>query len=247
MKLGAIVLMAFMLLGNISSNAQAYIGFKGGYNAGITSAAKSVTNIIPIKTLHGVTGGLVTGYSFNEYFDLQGELNITQKGFVINESMGFDIFNFPMDIGVDYKNRFTYIEVPLLAKGKIGNEFVKAYAAIGPQFGYLAKGRSKANVNVIIPITVFDRNLNLSNLGFERFEVSGVAALGVEFNLAGRANLFVEGRYTHGFTDYYKLPEIGGLALDTDIRNQSIAATVGVTFPIGNRMNNRTNSTNYRF
>jgi hypothetical protein len=123
MKLGAIVLMAFMLLGNISSNAQAYIGFKGGYNAGITSAAKSVTNIIPIKTLHGVTGGLVSGYSFNEYFDLQGELNITQKGFVINESMGFDIFNFPMDIGVDYKNRFTYIEVPLLAKGKIGNEY----------------------------------------------------------------------------------------------------------------------------
>jgi len=36
MKLGAIVLMAFMLLGNISSNAQVYIGFKGGYNAGIT-------------------------------------------------------------------------------------------------------------------------------------------------------------------------------------------------------------------
>ncbi len=233
MKLSAIFVGILMIVVNFSSQAQMYVGFKGGYVAGNTSATKSITNIIPIKTLHGLTGGVIGGYSFNDYFDLQGELNVTQKGFVINESMGFDIFNFPMDIGVNYSNRFTYIEMPLLAKGKIGNEIVKGYVAVGPQIGYLAKGRSKANVDVIIPITVFDTKLNLNNLGFERFEVSGVAAAGVEFNLGGVANLFVEGRYTHGFTDYYKLPEIGGLALDSNIRNKSFAGTIGVTFPIG--------------
>lgn len=233
MKSSAIFTGILMIIISFSSQAQMYVGFKGGYTAGSTVAAKSITNIIPLKTLHGVTGGVIGGYSFNDYFDLQGELNVTQKGFVINESMGFDLFNFPMDIGVNYRNRFTYIEMPLLAKGKIGNDIVKGYAAIGPQIGYLAKGRSKANVDVIIPITVFDRNLNLDNLGFERFEVSGVAAAGVEFNLGGMANLFVEGRYTHGFTDYYQLPELGGFALDSDIRNKSFSGTVGVTFPIG--------------
>lgn len=238
---------AILAVLSYSASAQTYIGFKGGYNAGMTTAAKSITNVLPVKTLHGVTGGVIAGYSFNPYFDLQTELNVTQKGFKIEESMGFDVFDFPIDLGVDYRNRFTYIELPLLAKGKIGNDIVKAYAAVGPQFGYLAKGRSKANANVIIPITVFDRKLNLDNLGFERFEVSGVAALGVEFNLDNRANLFVEGRYTHGFTDYYILPELGGFALDSDIKNKSIAATVGVTFPIGTGNTGGSKSSNYRF
>lgn len=244
MKKYSIIIAALLitLTGNIY--AQTYIGFKGGYNAGITTATKSITDILPVKTLHGVTGGIIAGYSFSPYFDLQTELNMTQKGFKIEESMGFDVFNFPIDIGVDYRNRFTYLELPILAKGKIGNDVIKAYAAIGPQFGYLAKGRSKGNINVLVPITVFDRNLKLDNLGFERFEVSGVAALGAEFNMGNKANLFIEGRYTHGFTDYYRLPQLGDLALDTDIRNKGISATVGVTFPIGGRTSG---TSNYRF
>lgn len=47
----------------------------------------------------------------------------------------------------------------------------------------MMKGRAKANVNTLLPITVFDRSLNLDNLGFKRFEVAGVAAAGVEFTL----------------------------------------------------------------
>lgn len=230
MKKYSVVIMASFMLMWTGLQAQPYLGFKFGYNAGNTTAAKAVTNILPLKTLHGVTGGVVGGYNFNPYFALQAELNVTQKGFRITESKGFEIYDFPIDIGVDYWNRFTYFELPILAKGKIGNDIVKAYGAVGPQFGYLTKGRAKANVNTLLPITVFDRTLNLDNLGFKRFEVAGVAAAGVEFALGANANLFIEGRYTHGFTDYYKIPPIGTVQFDTDIQNRNFAGTVGVTF-----------------
>ena len=233
MKKYSVIIVAFFLLMWTGLQAQPYLGFKFGYNAGNTHAAKAFTNILPLKTLHGLTAGGVGGYNFNPYFALQAELNVTQKGFRITESKGFEIYDFPIDVGVDYWNRFTYLELPILAKGKIGNDNVKAYGAVGPQFGYLMKGRAKANVNTLLPITVFDRSLNLDNLGFKRFEVAGVAAAGVEFTLGPNANLFIEGRYTHGFTDYYKIAPIGTLQIDSEIQNRNLSGSIGITFNIG--------------
>lgn len=231
-KISVIVSFVLMMIG-YQAEAQLYVGGKIGYAGSQTNAANSIESVLPnIRMLHGVTGGVILGYGFGDNFDLQGELNITQKGFGIKESTGFDVFDFPIDVGVDYRNRFTYFELPVLAKGKIGNDKVKGYLAIGPQIGYLAKGRSKAIVNAILPIEIFDRNLKLDNLGFNRFEFSGVAALGVEFNL-GVGNLFVEGRYTHGFTDYYEIPLGGSVQIASKIQNRVVTGTIGMTFPLG--------------
>ena len=231
-KIGIILSFVLMMVG-FQAKAQMYIGGKIGYAGSQTDAANSIENVLPdIRMLHGVTGGVIVGYGFGDHFDLQGELNITQKGFGIDESTGFDLFNIPIDVGVDYRNRFTYLELPILAKGKIGNDKVKGYLAIGPQIGYLAKGRSKAIVNAILPIEVFDRILRLDNLGFNRFEFSGVAAVGVEFNV-GIGNFFIEGRYAHGFTDYYEIPLGGGVQIASKIQNRVVTGTVGMTFPIG--------------
>lgn len=233
MKLRAFFASLAIIFAAISSDAQLYVGGKVGYHGGKSVANQSIENILPkIRMHHGVTGGAILGYTFNEFFDLQGELLVTQKGFRVEESTGFDIFNFPIDVGVDYLNRFTYFELPVLAKGKFGNDVVKGYAAVGPQIGLLGKGRSKANVNLLFPITIFDNTLNLENLGFNRFEFSAVGALGVEFNLADIARLSVEGRYSHGFTDFYSLPSFGTFEVDSDIRNQGFSGTVGLVFPL---------------
>lgn len=225
----AFIFLAFMNTGH----AQMYLGFKVGYNGSKTVSAQSIENILPkIRMSHGFTGGAILGYSFGENFDLQGELNVTQKGFTIKESTGFELFNLPVEIGGDYRNKFTYLELPILAKGKIGNDKVKGYLAIGPQFGYMITGRSKAVANVLLPIQLFNTKLDLDRLGFKRFELSGVAALGAEFNV-GVGRLFVEGRYTHGFTDYYKIP-IGDLVtIDSKVQNRNFGGTVGMLFPIG--------------
>ncbi|MCO6461081.1 MAG: PorT family protein [Saprospiraceae bacterium] len=233
MKKYSVILLALLFGAVYQANAQGYIGFKVGYNAGSTSAAQSLTNLLPLKTLHGFTAGAVGGYNFGPYFALQSELNVTQKGFRISESKGFDIFDFPIDAGLEYWNRFTYLELPILAKAKLGNDIIKAYAAVGPQFSYLMHGRSKANITTILPVTVFDRDLKLDNLGFERFEVSGVGALGLDIAVNPIINLFAEGRYVIGFTDYYKLPNLGSLEIDSNIRNRGLAFSAGMTFNLG--------------
>ena len=65
-------------------------------------------------------------------------------------------------------NRFTYIDVPILAKAKVGNDIIKVYGAIGPQFSFISERKGmKANANLLLPITLFDRDLNLDNLGFK--------------------------------------------------------------------------------
>lgn len=234
MKKYSVLILALVIGFAFNANAQGYIGFKAGYNAASTSAANSLTNILPLKTLHGFTAGAVGGYNFGPYFALQAELNATQKGFRISESKGFEIYDFPIDAGLEYWNRFTYIDVPILAKAKVGNDIIKVYGAIGPQFSLLAKGRAKANANLLIPITLFDRDLNLDNLGFKRFEVSGVGAIGLDIAVNSSVNIFAEGRYVMAFTDYYQLPPIGPLTLDTDIRNRGLAFNAGVTFNLGN-------------
>lgn len=231
-KLGVLSVFIFLAFYNMGY-AQLYIGGKIGYNGAKTVSAQSIENILPtIRMHHGVTGGAILGYTFNEFFDLQGELNITQKGFVIKESTGFDLFNLPIEVGLDYRNRFTYLELPILAKGKIGNDKVKGYLAIGPQIGYMIKGRSKAIANVLLPVQIFDRSLNLDGLGFKQFEFSGVAALGAEFNV-GIGRLFVEGRYTHGFTDYYKIPIGNTVTIESNIQNRNVSGSIGMLFPIG--------------
>jgi len=242
-----LLFVAFLTLGSTIAQAQLYLGGKIGYNGSKTVASNSIEAILPdIRMMHGVTGGAILGYSFGEFFDLQGEFNITQKGFVIKEAKGFDLFNLPLEVGIDYRNRFTYLELPILAKRKIGNDRIKGYFAVGPQIGYMIKGRSKGIANVILPIKLLDQTLNLDNLGFKRFEFSGVAALGAEFNV-GIGKLFVEGRYTHAFTDYYKIPLGGSVQIESDIQNRNIGGSVGLLIPINNTSTGNTSSRAGRF
>ena len=217
-----------------SSFAQFYIGGKVGYSGNKAHYNPTLDLILPkIKFNHGFTAGIVGGYTFNEYFDLQTELSFTQKGFVIKENADSLLFRLPVNLGVDIRSRFNYLELPILAKGKIGNDKVKAYIAIGPQLGFLTNARLKAIANVILPIKLVDTKLNVDNSGFSRFDFSGVGALGVQFDL-GPVNLFFEGRYTHSFVDFYKIPLGGVIEIESNIQNRNLAASVGLTVPLGN-------------
>jgi hypothetical protein len=103
---------------------------KFGLQCGFDLCSQFFNQHIAVKDVTWIYSRSSGGYNLNGYLPLQAELNATQKGFRISESKGFEIYDFPIDAGLEYWNRFTYIDVPILAKAKVGNDIIKVYGAI---------------------------------------------------------------------------------------------------------------------
>jgi hypothetical protein len=80
----------------------------------------------------GLVVGLAYDASVNELFSLQPELLYIQKG---------DHREAP---GVEVNTRINYLEVPLLAKVKLGFDALKLYAVAGPSVGVGLNGETEA-------------------------------------------------------------------------------------------------------
>lgn len=205
------------------ASAQIAVGVKTGGNFATVGVTDFLDQVTPnFKYAPGFTAGVVTEINFGQYFALQPELNWVQKGFRWDESFGVPIGNVEIPIGAQATIRTNYLEVPLLAKVKLGNEFVQGYVAAGPAFGYALNGKLITRPTVFIAFDPIKTNLNLDNLNYERFEVSAVGVAGVQFNFNG-LKLFADARYTHGFTELYNFPVV-----NEKIRNRGLSANVGV-------------------
>ncbi len=179
----------------------------------------------PITTFNA---GVVSEISFHENFAIQPELNFTQKGFQIKEDFGLDLFNIPLPLGVTAITKFNYLEMPLLAKAKFGNENAKFYLVAGPTFGYTLSGKLDTRARILFEIDVFETAIDLDAVGYERFEVGGMAGAGASFNVGGGNQLFFDVRYSHGFTQPYDIPIVR-----ERVQHNSIGLNVGFMMPIG--------------
>ncbi len=205
------------------ATAQIAIGLKTGGNFATVGVTDFLDQVTPdFKYAPGFTAGVVSEINFGRYFALQPELNFVQKGFRWDESIGVPIGNVEIPIGAEATLRTNYLEMPVLAKLKLGNERVQGYIAAGPALGYALNGQLITRPRVFIEFDPIKTDLNLDNLDYERFEVSAVGVAGVQFNFNG-VKLFADARYTHGFTELYNFPVV-----NEKIRNRGISANVGV-------------------
>lgn len=205
------------------ATAQIAVGVKTGgafATVGVTDFLDQVTP--DFKYAPGFTAGVVSEINFGRYFALQPELNFVQKGFRWDESYGVPIGNVEIPIGARATIRTNYLEMPVLAKLKLGNERVQGYLAAGPALGYALNGQLITRPQVFIAFDPIKTDLNLDNLNYERWEVSAVGVAGVQFNFNG-LKLFADARYTHGFTELYNFPIV-----NEKIRNRGISANIGV-------------------
>lgn len=208
---------------NTLAQAQVAIGLKGGANFGNVYMTETLDDLAPdFKSATGAVAGAVTELSFGKYFALQPEVNWVQKGFLFTQDINIPIGNFDIPAGVQAQIRTNYIEMPLLAKAKVGNDRIQAYAVLGPSFGYALNGKLITRPRFFIEFDAIRTDLNFDNLDYNRFEVSAVGGLGVQVNFNG-GKWFADARYTQGLTQLYNFPIV-----NEQIKNRGIALSTGV-------------------
>lgn len=225
MKTTKQILLATLIafFGNQFATAQTALGLKGGGNFGTVHATEALNSLAPdFKYATGAVAGGVAEIGFGRYFAFQPEVQWMQKGFRFDEGIDVPVGNINIPAGVEATIRTNYIEMPLLAKVKFGNDLVQGYALLGPSFGYALNGKLITRTRFLFEFDPIRTNLNFNDLDYNRFEVSGVGGLGVQLNFNG-IKWFTDARYTYGFTELYNFPVV-----NEQIKNRGIALTTGV-------------------
>lgn len=210
------------LLTSLSASAQINLGIRTGLNFNTIKATEGLEAITPdYKSITAFNVGAVSEFEFGDYFAVQPELSYTVKGFRLKEQMDVNIFDLPIPIGAEAISKFGYLEMPLLLKGKIGNEVAKAYIIAGPAFGYATGGHLTTRAKAFFEFDLFDTKIDLDQVGYERWEVSGVVGAGAEFKIPS-GKIFFDARYQHGFTELYDIPFV-----NEQWKNQGISVNAG--------------------
>lgn len=205
------------------TQAQVAIGLKGGANFGNVYMTDALDDLAPdFKSATGAVAGGVAEISFGKYFAVQPEVNWVQKGFRFTQDINVPIGKFDIPAGVQAQIKTNYIEMPLLAKAKVGNDVIQAYAVLGPSFGYAMNGKLITRTRFLFEFDPINTNLNFESLDYNRFEVSAVGGVGMQVNFNG-GKWFADARYTQGLTQLYNFPVV-----NEQIKNRGISLSTGV-------------------
>jgi hypothetical protein len=216
-----------LILASTAAHAQVALGIRGGANFATVHATETLDQLAPdFRFTPGYDVAGVAEINFGDYFALQPEVHWVQKGFRFAETFDIPVSSFNVPAGVEATFRTNYIEVPLLAKVKLGNDVVQAYAAVGPSFGYALNARLITRPRVLIEFDPINTDVDLETIDYERFDVGGTGVLGLQLNFSG-VKVFADARYTHGFTELYDFPLI-----NEKVRNRGFSVGAGVMFDL---------------
>lgn len=222
--------LALLLIFAVQLQAQTFsIGLKGGAQMANVKAPDAFNDLSFLPDFQPIATpnvGVVTEINLHPNFAIQPEFSWTQKGFQLNENFDVNLFEVPIPLGVTAVTKFNYLEMPLLAKAKFGTFYVLA----GPTFGYALNGNLKTRADLFITeIDLTNTDINLEKVGYERWEVGGMAGAGVTvpvFN--GGGQIFLDARFSHGFTQPYDIPVV-----HERVFHKNFGLNVGFTVPLG--------------
>lgn len=227
-------ILAFALFFSFFAQAQTFsLGVKAGVqNANINAPdfIEDMSVIPDFKPIVTANFGLVSEIGLHKNFAIQPELVYTTKGTQIDENFNVDLFNVPVPLGVTAISKFNYLEMPLLAKAKFGNELANFYVVAGPTFGYALNGRLETRAKVLVEVDLFDTPIDLDAVNYQRWEVGGTAGFGVSVNTGNGGQLFLDARYTHGFSQPYDIPIVR-----EKVQHKNIGLNIGFMMPIGKK------------
>jgi len=132
---------------------------------------------------------------FNKYIGLQTEVEFTQKGQAWKRS--FDSARYVS------KSVLNYIQFPVLAVARVGNEKVKGVFMLGPYFSYWTGGYNQSSVSVDKQSrnTTTDRYIFSGN--DRRLDVGMITGAGASFRV-GKGWIDVTARHNLGFLSVSK-------------------------------------------
>jgi Outer membrane protein beta-barrel domain len=222
-------ILVLLLAVAFSLQAQKFsIGIKGGAqfaNVKVPGFVEDVSFLPDFNSIATPNLGVVSEIELHPNFAIQPELSWTVKGFQVNENFDVNLFKVPVPLGATAISKFNYLELPLLAKAKFGNFYVLA----GPTFGYALNGRLQTRADLfLIEVDLFDTAIDLDQVGYERWEVGGMAGAGVSIPVFNGGQIFFDARVSHGFTQPYDLPVVHEKVL-----HKNIGLNIGFMLPIG--------------
>lgn len=205
----SLLLLAVSFLFTFSTFSQVKIsgGILGGLNLANASVDPTPTGVsIDNYTCFGFGG--VLNFAFEGGFGIQVEPMYLQKGAKISYTGGAD------------KLKASYIEIPAMITYTFstGEGQVEPYVLAGPTFGILMTAKYVDNAG-----NETDQKDLTSSTDFGAIFGAGVRIP------AGMNKVFIEGRYSLGFTNINKDPTMSG----TTIKTKGIQFFAGITFPFG--------------
>ncbi|MFD2571218.1 porin family protein [Spirosoma soli] len=225
-----IVLAGIVTLGLMAAQtsfAQVQVGIRGGANWGFASKPEILDGLTSsLRPSAGPTGAIFLDVPLSEFVSFRPEVAYVQKGVMVREGFTFNAFNIPVTLGGKVAYQSHNVEVPLLFKFNMTNGSVQPYVILGPAVNYAVDGRVRTRGTGFLSTKPFDVDVNYGGM-LSRWDVSAVGGLGLSMD-AGVGKLFIEGRYTHGFTRQIQIPVI-----NINARNQGVAVSLGYSFPIG--------------
>jgi len=218
--------LALLLITHFSFG-QIQLGVRGAANWSTMTKFDLIENVTPTFRLMPSAGAAIFAeFPITEQFSIRPEFAYTQKGFLVKESLnlgGSDFLGVNIPLGGTLAFKTNYFELPILAKFKVGDpDEPHAYFLLGPSVGYMGDAKAVIRVLGLFPIRP-----SIGTGFFHQFEISGVGGVGFEFPV-GNANIFVEGRYQHGFSRVLDIPLI-----QLPVRNRTLGVSAGFSFPIG--------------
>ena len=208
-----------------AAQAQISVGVKAGYTVNNVYTTEGLGAIAPnFENIDGFQLGVLANVPVVAGFSIQPELNYQRKGFSLSEGLDAAILGVNVPVGATADTRISYIDMPVLMKYTFGQDAVKAYVAAGPTFGYATGGHIRTRAKALFEFDLGTVDLNLDNLNYERFEVGGAVAAGLEFDLDA-VTLFTDVRYQRGFTELYDIPLV-----NEKVRNTGVAMSAGLRF-----------------
>lgn len=219
--------LALLMFSLVAAQAQVSIGFKAGYNVNNVYTTDGLGSIAPnFNNIDGFQFGLLADVPVVAGFSVQPELNFLRKGFSLTEGFDAELLGVNVPIGATADTKISYVEVPLLFKYTFGQDLLKAYVAAGPTVGYATDGRIDTRAKALLELDLGSVDLDLDNLGYERWEVGAAIGGGLELDLAG-VDVFTDVRYQRGFTELYDIP-----LLTEKVRNTGFALSAGLRFDL---------------
>ena len=192
----ALALVVSLLAADTASAQDMRFGVRGGMNFSTVQHDSSLGS-----DGYTMRPGLVAGAFFGVplgWVDLQPEVLYTSKGAALDLQ------------GIDSKLVLDYLEIPILARWRLGQ---RLYVAAGPAVAWRLKAASR---------TKFSGATEETDLGdsVKGYDVGVVGAVGVRFG-----KVVVDGRYTHGLTDIDS-----DTSDEVSVRNRAITISAGIGF-----------------
>jgi hypothetical protein len=124
------------------------------------------------------------------------------------------------DAAANVNAQLNYIEVPVVVRLFFNREgTLRPNIFAGPSFGFLNGVKAKVGDGDYESVDNYEDVYNTFDVGL------GVG-LGLNIRVGNEIYFIVDTRYTYGFSDLTKS--------DSDVNNQAVAVTAGLSFGIGN-------------